>query len=171
MERTAGPDGGRRDRDGEGRARNARPRDGLGRPLPYGAEGVPRQPEGVARTPAQTVAEAQALLDGGRPFHAHEVFEDAWKAGPEEERALWRGLAQLAVGLTHAARGNTTGGARLLRRGAAGAEEWAALSGRPNPYGLDLAGTVSWARDLAGSVEADGPPVDAAARAPRLRGR
>ncbi|MDV9172856.1 DUF309 domain-containing protein, partial [Streptomyces sp. W16] len=28
---------GTRDRDGAGRARNARPRDGLGRPLPYGA--------------------------------------------------------------------------------------------------------------------------------------
>ncbi|MCZ9345950.1 DUF309 domain-containing protein, partial [Streptomyces sp. TRM76130] len=37
---------GDRDRDDEGRARNARPRDGLGRPLPYGADGVPRQPEG-----------------------------------------------------------------------------------------------------------------------------
>src|SRR5690606_39335110 len=67
-----------RDRDSEGRARNARPRDGLGRPLPYGAEGVPRQPEGVVRPPAQSVAEAQRLLDEGKPFHAHEVFEDAW---------------------------------------------------------------------------------------------
>ncbi|CAM5400121.1 hypothetical protein SCALM49S_10045 [Streptomyces californicus] len=60
----------------------------------------------------------QRLLDEGMPFHAHEVFEDAWKSGPEGERELWRGLAQLAVGLTHAARGNITGGPRLLRRGA-----------------------------------------------------
>ncbi|MEV5886547.1 DUF309 domain-containing protein, partial [Streptomyces sp. NPDC052020] len=106
-----------RDRDSEGRARNARPRDGLGRPLPYGADGVARQPEGVVRTPRDTIAEAQRLLDAGRPFHAHEVFEDAWKSRPEAERELWRGLAQLAVGLTHAARGNATGGSRLLRRG------------------------------------------------------
>ncbi|NGO48942.1 DUF309 domain-containing protein, partial [Streptomyces ureilyticus] len=112
-----------RDRDAEGRARSARPRDGLGRPLPYGADGVERQPEGVVRAPEQTVDEAQALLEAGKPFHAHEVFEDAWKSGPEEERALWRGLAQLAVGLTHAARGNLTGGARLLRRGAGAVEE------------------------------------------------
>ncbi|MPY41740.1 DUF309 domain-containing protein, partial [Streptomyces phyllanthi] len=90
---------GARDRDAEGRARNARPRDGLGRPLPYGVRGVERQPEGVVRGPEDTVAEAQALLDAGKPFHAHEVFEDAWKSGPDEERALWRGLAQLAVGL------------------------------------------------------------------------
>ncbi|MEU3691285.1 DUF309 domain-containing protein [Streptomyces narbonensis] len=111
-------DGTTRDRDEEGRARSARPRDGLGRPLPYGAEGVPRQPEGVVRTPGETVREAQRLLDAGMPFHAHEVFEDAWKSGPAAERDLWQGLAQLAVGLTHAARGNREGGARLLRRGA-----------------------------------------------------
>ncbi|MEU8571363.1 DUF309 domain-containing protein, partial [Streptomyces pathocidini] len=42
---------GSRDRDEEGRARSGRPRDGLGRPLPYGAPGVERQPEGVVRAP------------------------------------------------------------------------------------------------------------------------
>ncbi|WP_367319431.1 DUF309 domain-containing protein [Streptomyces sp. HUAS ZL42] len=162
---------GARDRDSEGRARNARPRDGLGRPLPYGADGVERQPEGVARTPEETVAEAQALLDEGKPFHAHEVFEDAWKSGPEEERALWRGLAQLAVGLTHTARGNLTGGARLLRRGGGAVEEWvASRAGRWRPYGMDLDGVIDWARELAEAVERGAGPVDAKERAPRLRG-
>ncbi|MFF5476170.1 DUF309 domain-containing protein [Streptomyces sp. NPDC012935] len=160
-----------RDRDSEGRARNARPRDGLGRPLPYDADGVDRQPEGVVRTPEQTVAEAQELLDAGKPFHAHEVFEDAWKAGPEGEQALWRGLAQLAVGLTHSARGNVTGGPRLLRRGAGAVEEWAAESGERRPYGMDLAGLSAWARELAGVVEDSGEAADAQGRAPRLRGR
>ncbi|MCG7209024.1 DUF309 domain-containing protein [Streptomyces arenae] len=162
-----------RDRDTEGRARNARPRDGLGRPLPYGTQGVERQPEGVVRTPAETVAEAQALLDAGKPFHAHEVFEDAWKSGPEEQRALWRGLAQLAVGLTHAARGNVTGGARLLRRGAGAVEEWAAGSGERRPFGMDVEGLARWARELAGRVEGGGSgggSVEAGAEAPRLRG-
>ncbi|NEA64783.1 DUF309 domain-containing protein [Streptomyces sp. SID12488] len=162
---------GRRDRDGEGRARNARPRDGLGRPLPYGEHGVDRQPEGVVRRPEDSVAEAQALLDAGKPFHAHEVFEDAWKSGPEEERGLWRGLAQLAVGLTHAARGNVTGGVRLLRRGADAVEEWAAVDARPQPYGMDLAGVVTWARELAAEVEREAAAVDAVARAPRLSSR
>ncbi|MFE4635508.1 DUF309 domain-containing protein [Streptomyces sp. NPDC056773] len=177
-----------RDRDGEGRARNARPRDGLGRPLPYGAQGVERQPEGVVRSPGETVAQAQLLLDAGMPFHAHEVFEDAWKSGPDAEAPLWRALAQLAVGLTHAARGNAVGGARLLRRGAL------ALAGRDGvgsgtapgaaapdkaaepagtapgtPYGMDLAGLVRWALGLAERVEA-GAAVDAAAEAPRLTG-
>ncbi|MFC7303649.1 DUF309 domain-containing protein [Streptomyces monticola] len=153
-----------RDRDPEGRARNSRPRDGLGRPLPYGAPGVERQPEGIVRTPAQSLTEAQALLDEGKPFHAHEVFEDAWKSGPEEERALWRGLAQLAVGLTHAARGNVTGGARLLRRGAG-----AIGAAAPVPYGIDIAGLTAWAEELAARVERDAAPVDAAACAPVLR--
>ncbi|MFE9835789.1 DUF309 domain-containing protein [Streptomyces sp. NPDC005551] len=159
-----------RDRDTEGRARNARPRDGLGRPLPYGADGVERQPEGIVRAPAETVAQAQALLDAGKPFHAHEVFEDAWKSGPEEERGLWRGLAQLAVGLTHAARGNTTGGARLLRRGGGAVEQWAAETGRPRPYGMVLAELADWARELADGVERAGTAVDAGQRAPRLTG-
>ncbi|MFF7639494.1 DUF309 domain-containing protein [Streptomyces canus] len=168
---SSGRQTGARDRDSEARARNARPRDGLGRPLPYGADGVARQPEGVVRTPQATVAEAQELLDAGRPFHAHEVFEDAWKSGPDEERALWRGLAQLAVGLTHAARGNVTGGARLLRRGAGAVEEWAAsAAGRGQPYGMDLAGLAGWARQLAEDVEQSSPVVDAQARGPRLRG-
>ncbi|MEU8591733.1 DUF309 domain-containing protein [Streptomyces sp. NPDC048664] len=159
-----------RDRDEEGRARNARPRDGLGRPLPYGAQGVDRQPEGLVRTPRESVAEAQELLDAGRPFHAHEVFEDAWKSGPDGERGLWRGLAQLAVGLTHAARGNATGGARLLRRGGVAVQEWAAASGQERPYGMAVAELVRWAEELADRVERDAAPVDARRCAPRLRG-
>ncbi|RST02099.1 DUF309 domain-containing protein [Streptomyces sp. WAC05374] len=158
-----------RDRDEEGRARSARPRDGLGRPLPYGEAGVERQPEGVVRTPAVTVREAQRLLDSGMPFHAHEVLEDAWKSCPEQragERELWRGLAQLAVGLTHAARGNAAGGSRLLLRGA---DRVAAFGGRP--YGIDTPGLVAWARELAGRLEGRGEAaVDPAAEAPRLLG-
>jgi hypothetical protein len=162
----------KRDRDAEGRARNARPRDGLGRPLPYGADGVERQPEGVVRSPAETVREAQRLLDAGMPFHAHEVFEDAWKSGPEEEAPLWRAMAQLAVGLTHAARGNAAGGARLLRRGAVGLVAYGASgrgSGQGSAHGLDLDGLVRWARGLAERVEGAGV-VDAGGEAPRLGG-
>ncbi|MEN8651780.1 DUF309 domain-containing protein [Streptomyces sp. 21So2-11] len=156
----------RRDRDPEGRARNARPRDGLGRPLPYGEAGVERQPEGVVRTGDDTVEEAQRLLDAGMPFHAHEVFEDAWKSGPESERALWRALAQLAVGLTHAARGNRSGGATLLRRGATVIAEYP----EARPYGIDLAHLISWARELVDRVVQQEKPVQAAESAPRLRG-
>lgn len=152
-----------RDRDEQGRAHNARPRDGLGRPLPRDMVGVERQPEGVVRTPAQTVAEAQALLDDGKPFHAHEVFEDAWKSGPEHERHLWRGLAQLAVGVTHAARGNPSGAASLLRRGADGIAAFGT-----NPHGLDIEGIREWALALADAQAPAPTPPEAATLAPRL---
>ena len=133
-----------RDRDSQGRARNARPRDGLGRPLPYGAQGVPRQPEGQVRTAAQTLDEAQRLLDAGRPFHAHEVFEDAWKASRDDADAgLWKGLAQLAVGYTHLLRGNPVGADRLLRRGAAALAPYADAA----PYDIDIAELQTWADD------------------------
>ena len=135
-----------RDRDEQGRARNARPRDGLGRPLPYGLPGVERQPEGVPRTPEESLTEAQRLLDLGRPFHAHEVLEDAWKAAPESERELWRGLAQLAVGMTHAARGNASGASALLSRGARNITPYL----DDPPHGVDVAGLVAWAASGAG---------------------
>jgi hypothetical protein len=151
-----------RDRDEAGRARNERPRDGLGRPLPRGATGVPRQPEGNIRSPDQTLVEAQLLLDNGMPFHAHEVLEDSWKTSPEAERALWKGLAQLAVGATHAARGNTTGAVTLLRRGADHIEPYQAEP----PYGIDIAELLRWARDHATALETGADQLPA----PRLRG-
>ena len=132
-----------RDRDPAGRARNARPRDALGRPLPHGAVGEERAPEGVVRPAAEALAEAQRLLDADRPFHAHEVLEDAWKQAPAGERQLWRGLAQLAVGRTHLLRGNSRGAATLLERGAGNV---AAYAGDP-PHGVDVDGLVRWARD------------------------
>ncbi len=149
-----------RDRDAEGRARNARPRDALGRPLPYGEVGEERAPEGVVRPPGQALDEAQALLDAGRPFHAHEVLEDAWKSAPGAERQLWRGLAQLAVGLTHALRGNPRGAATLLERGAGNIAPYASVP----PHGIDVAGLAAWARAVASS------PGDGEPRPPRLRG-
>ncbi|MGY1837106.1 DUF309 domain-containing protein [Blastococcus sp. SYSU DS0510] len=152
-----------RDRDAEGRARNARPRDALGRPLPRGAAGEERAPEGVVREPGVALAEAQELLDAGRPFHAHEVLEDAWKSAPEEERGLWRGLAQLAVGLTHAARGNDRGARTLLERGAASIGPYADR----RPHGVDVTGLVRWARTLAAAPVTGADPATAA---PRLTG-
>ena len=152
-----------RDRDPTRRARNARPRDELGRPLPHGAEGVERVPDDFFLPPAEAIVEAQRLFDAGRPFHAHEVLEGSWKAAPEEERELWKGLAQLGVGLTHAERGNTAGAARLLRRGA---DRIRAYAGAP-PHGIDVQGLASWAESLAAEIEHD-PAARAVPRRPRL---
>ncbi|SDI88015.1 hypothetical protein SAMN05444157_0608 [Frankineae bacterium MT45] len=148
-----------RPRDADGRARSDRPRDALGRPLPYSAEGVPRQPEGVVRTPEQTLTEVARLLSEGKPFHAHEVFEDAWKSADEPEREFWRGMAQLAVGLTHAARGHPASAATLLRRGAVTIAPYRVS----NPFGVDVGLLIEWAdgwaeRDATGP--APGRPAD-----------
>jgi hypothetical protein len=141
-----------RDRDAAGRARNARPRDELGRPLPHDAVGAERVPDDLTLPPAESLAEAQRLLDNGRAFHAHEVLEGTWKAAPDADRELWRGLAQLAVGLTHARRGNAVGAVQLLRRAAARVDGYAA----DPPHGVDAAGLAAWARALALRVEREG---------------
>ena len=132
-----------RDRDDAGRPRQARPRDALGRPLPYGATGVEPVPE-EALPPFETLELARRLVREGRPFSAHEVLEARWKAGPDDERDLWQGLAQICVGLTHAARGNSKGAITLLERGAARIEDYAA--GHEPPYNLDLTDIVAWVR-------------------------
>jgi hypothetical protein len=141
-----------RDRDPAGRPRNARPRDGLGRPLPRGAAGDERVPDDLALTPAEALRLAQRLLDSGRPFHAHEVLEASWKTAPAGERDLWQGLAQIAVGLTHARRGNATGAAALLRRGA----RRVAPYGASLPHGIDAAGAARFASGLADRIEREG---------------
>jgi hypothetical protein len=154
-----------RERDQAGRPRNARPRDELGRPLPRGAPGAVRVPDDLVLSPLDSLVEAQRLLDEGLPFHAHEVLEAGWKAAPEPERDLWQGLAQLAVGLTHALRGNNAGAATLLRRGA---DRIAGYVDQP-PYDIDVSGLLEWARLLAGRL--DDPSGDAGPlSAPRLCG-
>jgi hypothetical protein len=151
-----------RDRDAAGRARNARPRDSLGRPLPWSAtQDVPRIPDDLVISPAEAAELGGRLLAAGQPFHAHEVFEAAWKSVPGPERELWRGLAQIAVGLTHARRGNARGAVALLRRGADHVAECAeALSGGDvadvDPALLDPASVAAQAADLAQRIERDG---------------
>ncbi|MET0695213.1 MAG: DUF309 domain-containing protein [Propionibacteriaceae bacterium] len=142
-----------RDRDPAGRARQARPRDALGRPLPYGTPGV--EPVSEEPLPAdETVAFARALVAEGRTFSAHEVLEARWKAGPVAERDLWQGLAQICVGVTHAARGNPVGAERLVERAAGYLARYGATGGPT--YGVDLDEVVTWAQRRIGGVPGSG---------------
>ena len=93
-----------------------RPHDRLGRPLAWDAVGYPGVDPRASITSAEAVAEAHDYLERDLPFHAHEVLEMRWRCCPEDERPLWRGLAQAAAGATHAARGNAVGAARLSER-------------------------------------------------------
>ncbi|MCW2811108.1 MAG: hypothetical protein JWP61_1566 [Friedmanniella sp.] len=153
-----------RDRDQAGRAVNARPRDRLGRPLPHGSAGYPRVPEDLVLPPLPALREAQSLLDQGLPFHAHEVLEASWKTCAPEERELWQGLAQLAVGLTHLRRGNLPGAATLIRRAR---QRLCGYADDP-PYGIALAGLLDWADLVLGRVSGPSPDVDSVAP-PRLQ--
>ncbi len=157
-----------RDRDCAGRPRNARPRDELGRPLPRTAAGdVPPIPADLAVTAAEAAALGGSLLARDRPFHAHEVFEAAWKSAQGPDRGLWRGLAQIAVGLTHARRGNARGAVALLRRGAQQVSDHPGDPGDPGDpgrHGIDAAYVAAAATGIATRIERDGlgaVPADA----------
>jgi uncharacterized protein len=157
-----------RDRDPAGRPRNARPRDALGRPLDRsdgsesGSEsgsgsGEARIPDDLVLAGPEAARLADDLLRAGRPFHAHEVLEASWKTGPAHERDLWQGLAQVAVGLTHARRGNASGAVALLSRGAQRVRAYQAAAPSPTgPYGMDLTAFLAASDDLAARIERDG---------------
>jgi predicted metal-dependent hydrolase len=119
--------------------------------MPRNAAGEPPADD-RPRPPLEALATAQELIDAGRPFHAHEVLEAAWKAAPPAERDLWQGLAQIAVGLTHALRGNARGAATLLRRGADRLASYPASG----PHGIDVAGLRLSCAELAARIERSG---------------
>ncbi len=129
-----------RDRNRDGRAEQSRPRDSLGRPLPYGQPGVAPLPEPLPADTDSAVALAQQLLDEGLPFQAHEVLEEMWKSCPAEQRSGWQGLAQLAVAITHNHRGNVRGARLLLDKARANLS--AGISALPNP--IDQNGVLAW---------------------------
>ncbi|MGX9787510.1 DUF309 domain-containing protein [Mycobacterium sp. MMS18-G62] len=155
-----------RDRDESGKARSSRPRDALGRPLPHGREGVPRIPDDLDLPPADSLAYAQELLDRGLAFNAHEVLEAAWKNAPDDERRMWQGLAQLAVGITHIQRGNAAGAAAVVRRAADRLAERTDSA----PHGVDVDGLIAYARALVDDL-ARGTDISAERLRPRLRRR
>lgn len=125
-----------------------RDRDALGRPLPVGVAGYPPYDEPTL-PPAEALARAQQLLDAGRPFAAHEVLEAVWKSTHGSQRELWRGLAQLAVSVTHAARGNPAGATALRARAA---ETLAPYAGT-TPWDVPVDAVRKWA-----ASDSDSPP-------------
>ena len=112
--------------------------------------------------PTETLALAQDLLDRGLAFNAHEVLEAAWKNGPDDEKALWQALAQLAVGITHVQRKNVKGAITVLRRasGRLALEEAA-------PYDIDATGLADYADVLIDDLAANAPIAPECLR-PRL---
>ncbi|MGB6072738.1 MAG: DUF309 domain-containing protein, partial [Rhodococcus sp. (in: high G+C Gram-positive bacteria)] len=77
------------------------------------------------------------------------------KSCSPEERPLWQGLAQLAVGLTHLMRGNRVGAGSLLRQGH---DRLIGFECNP-PHHLDVTGLLTWSEGLLGELETGTLPV------------
>jgi predicted metal-dependent hydrolase len=60
-----------------------------------------------------------SLFNGVRYWHAHEAWEELWRAAPDEERDFYQGLIQVAAGLLHLQRRNMRGARNKLAEGLA----------------------------------------------------
>jgi predicted metal-dependent hydrolase len=94
-----------------------RPRDELGRPLPWGTPSRLEMEDFDAMSAEESHRAAIRLFEERRFFPAHEAWEAAWRAskGGEDEE-FFKGLSQLGAGYVHHLRGNPHGTFTLLRR-------------------------------------------------------
>ena len=103
----------------EVRQKPQRPRDELGRPLPWGEATRLTLPDFDAMSLADNDRAARRFLADHNFFGAHEAWETAWKqAKGTGEEELFKGLSQMGAGYVHLLRGNAHGAITLLRRGA-----------------------------------------------------
>jgi uncharacterized protein len=103
----------------ETRNKPERPRDRLGRPLPWQAEGELTLEDFDSLSLEENHDLGRAHARAGRWFPAHEAWETAWKqARDTDEAELFKGLSQMGAGYVHLFRGNAHGAVTLLRRAA-----------------------------------------------------
>jgi len=139
-----------------------RPRDELGRPLPWGSENRLQMEDFDALPVAENHRLGIEHFNARRFFPAHEAWETAWKQSrgtPDEE--FYKGLSQLGAGYVHFSRGNLHGTHTLIRRATSRLRRYAPVHGR-----IDLAALVEQVEEQAATVErsaASGegmPPLD-----------
>ena len=150
----------------ERRNKPERPRDDLGRPLPWDAPNTLQLEDYDALPLERNHALGREHFNAGRFFPAHEAWETAWKQARDTPDAeLFKGLSQLGAGYVHLLRGNAHGAATLLRR----------ASSRVGSYPADHLGVDC--PTVAAAAEADAervergeltPGEDAPVRAPRI---
>jgi predicted metal-dependent hydrolase len=74
------------------------------------------------------------LFNRGRYLAANQLWEDAWREAPPEDRPFLEGLVQLAGGLhMRTRRGATRGAVHLVAQALVGLEEYA-----PSTHGVDV---------------------------------
>ena len=94
-----------------------RPRDELGRPLPWGAENRLQMEDYDRLPPEEDHRLAIQHFNARQFFPAHEAWESAWRQlRNTDEEEFFHGLAQLGAGFTHYMRGNPHGARILLGR-------------------------------------------------------
>jgi uncharacterized protein len=98
--------------------KTTRPRDELGRLLPWEEENRLHLEDFDALPLEENHRLARRHFDDGRFFPAHEAWETAWKqAKGTADEEFFKGLSQVGAGYTHYRRGNPHGAHTLLRRG------------------------------------------------------
>ena len=101
----------------EKRQKPSRPRDPLGRPLPWSEATQLQLPDFDARTIEQNHELGKTFVRERNWFGAHEAWETAWKqARGTGEEELFKCLSQMGAGYVHLLRGNAHGAKTLLRR-------------------------------------------------------
>ena len=122
-----------------------RPRDRLGRPLPWGSPSEITLEDYASLSVEANHALGVAHFHAGRFFQAHEAWEESWrKAEGSADEEFFKGLAQLGAAYTHYARGNAHGARVLLER----ALERIGLRGSPH-FGLDISAVCPLLREHA----------------------
>ena len=136
---------------------NQRPRDLLGRPLPWDARTQLELEDFDAFDPDRNHALGIEHFNGGRFFSAHEAWETAWKQLRDTDDAeFFKGLAQMGAGYVHLLRGNPHGVVVLLERATSRLRRYG-----ERHRGLDLAAVVDRCerdrRDVLAGALAPGP--------------
>jgi uncharacterized protein len=140
------------------RQKTERPRDELGRPLPWGEENRLELEDFDALPQEENHRLGVRHFNEGRFFQAHEAWETAWKQGrgtPDEE--FFKGLSQLGAGYVHYRRGNPHGAHTLIRRGTRRITAYG-----PTHHGVDVERLVEEAEGQAEEItarEAAGEPL------------
>lgn len=135
-----------------------RPRDELGRPLPWGSENLLHLEDFDSLTPEENHRLGIKHFDAGRFFQAHEAWETVWKQSKRTaDEEFFKGLSQLGAGYTHYRRGNPHGAHTLMRRALSRVTQY----GSPH-HGIDLtrlAAEVERQAEMVEAAESAGEPL------------
>lgn len=104
--------------DREPGEKTKRPRDELGRLLPWESQNRLEMEDFDSLPLDECHRLGVAHFNAGRFFPAHEAWESAWKKAKRTgEEEFFKGLSQIGAGYVHYERGNKHGAKTLLRRG------------------------------------------------------